>query len=361
MKNAVAYEAYNYEGKLLRITMYGLGSNDSHSYTQVLFPQSYDMDQNAVYIMAVGYDGTRIKVYESADTQETFRKVFEEYYNQVQDCLTKVDETKTKPGFLSPDAIAEALTTVDELESLIENTPEDERDYRLWYVQIKNVLEELQSNTSARVPITPNGFYTIALSNNANRYFNYATAGLNTSTSTSSISQWKLAPATTEGTYYIQHRETGNYISEITSVQRAKATSNDVSQAIPFKLVADAPGQFFIQTYNTGLNLYNNTTNRVYAGIQNGATAKWTLTLIEAEGTGVITQENPSPRIHAQSGQIVITGLTPGSTIYLYDAMGKQLTSTTATSSTITLQTGLAKGQTAIVVLGTHSEKILMK
>ena len=361
VKNAVAYETYNYEGKLLRITMYGLGSNDSHSYTQVLFPQSYDMDQNAVYIMAVGYDGTRIKVYESADTQETFRKVFEEYYEQVQDYLTKVDETNSKPGFLSPDAISEAITTVAELQSLIENTPEDERDYRLWYVQIKNVLEELQSNTSARVPITPNGFYTITLSNNASRYLNYTTAGLNTSTSTSSVSQWKLAPATTEGTYYIQHRETGNYISEATSGQRAKATSNDVSQAIPFKLVADAPGHFFIQTYNTGLNLYNNETSRVYVGIQNGATAKWTLTLIEAEGTGVITQENPSPRIHAQSGQIVITGLTPGSTIYLYDAMGKQQTSTTATSSTITLQTGLAKGQTAIVVLGTHSEKILMK
>ena len=363
VNNAVAYETYNYEGKLLRITMYGLGSNDSHSYTQVLFPQSYDMDQNAVYIMAVGYDGTRIKVYESADTQETFRKVFEEYYEQVQDYLTKVDETNSKPGFLSPDAISEAITTVAELESLIENTPEDERDYRLWYVQIKNVLEELQSNTSARVPITPNGFYTITLSNNASRYLNYTTAGLNTSTSTSSVSQWKLAPATTEGTYYIQHRETENYISEVTSGQRAKATSNDVSQAIPFKLVADAPGEFLIQTHNTELNLYYNSTasHRVYAGIQNGATAKWTLTLIEAEGTGVITQENPSPRIHAQSGQIVITGLTPGSTIYLYDAMGKQQTSTTATSSTITLQTGLAKGQTAIVVLGTHSEKILMK
>ena len=363
VKNAVAYETYNYEGKLLRITMYGLGSNDSHSYTQVLFPQSYDMDQNAVYIMAVGYDGTRIKVYESADTQETFRKVFEEYYEQVQDYLTKVDETNSKPGFLSPDAIAEAITTVAELESLIENTPEDERDYRLWYVQIKEVLEELQSNTSARVPITPNGFYTIALSNNANRYFNYATAGLNTSTSTSLISQWKLIPAATEDTYYIQHRETGNYISEATSGQRAKATSNDVSQAIPFKLIADAPGQFFIQTYNTGLNLYNNATaaNRVYAGIQNGATAKWTLTLIEAEGTGVITQEKPSPKIYTQSGQIVIIGLTPGSPIYLYDSMGERLTSTTATSSTITLQTGLAKGQTAIVVLGTHSEKILMK
>ena len=56
-QNAVAFETYNQNDELIRITMYGLGSDDAHSYTQVLFPSG------AAYIMAVGYDGTREVVY----------------------------------------------------------------------------------------------------------------------------------------------------------------------------------------------------------------------------------------------------------------------------------------------------------
>ncbi|MCR4995223.1 MAG: M60 family metallopeptidase [Bacteroidales bacterium] len=66
-KNAVAFETYNSEDELIRISMYGLGSNDAHSYTQVLYPQAED----AAYIMAVGYDGTRVRCYEAVS--KTFK------------------------------------------------------------------------------------------------------------------------------------------------------------------------------------------------------------------------------------------------------------------------------------------------
>ena len=58
VKNAVAFETYNANDELIRITMYGLGSDDNHSFTQVLFPT------DAAYIKAVGYDGARTKIYE---------------------------------------------------------------------------------------------------------------------------------------------------------------------------------------------------------------------------------------------------------------------------------------------------------
>ena len=58
---AVGYETYNAKGELLRLTMFGLGdSQRSDRYTQVLFPTS----ENAKYIMAIGYDGTRVKIYQ---------------------------------------------------------------------------------------------------------------------------------------------------------------------------------------------------------------------------------------------------------------------------------------------------------
>ena len=71
VKNAVAFETYNKAGELLRITMYGLGSNDAHSYTQVLYPGNSEEELASAYIMAVGYDGTRTKIYEKVNIQKT--------------------------------------------------------------------------------------------------------------------------------------------------------------------------------------------------------------------------------------------------------------------------------------------------
>lgn len=59
VRNAVAYETYDSQGQLLRITMYALGSDADHTYTQVLYPT----DEDAAYIVAVGYDGTRRRIY----------------------------------------------------------------------------------------------------------------------------------------------------------------------------------------------------------------------------------------------------------------------------------------------------------
>ena len=58
-KNAVGYETYDANGTLLRISMFGLGDSQMSSrYTYVLFPSG------AKYVMAVGYDGQRVKCYE---------------------------------------------------------------------------------------------------------------------------------------------------------------------------------------------------------------------------------------------------------------------------------------------------------
>ena len=63
-KNAVAFETYDAEGNLLRISMGGLGedTDTEYKFTQVLWPNTNS--EKAAYIMAVGWDGTRIKCYE---------------------------------------------------------------------------------------------------------------------------------------------------------------------------------------------------------------------------------------------------------------------------------------------------------
>ena len=56
-KNTVAFETYDAEDNLIRISMHGLGGDDNDNYTMVMFPQE------AAYIKAVGWDGTRMKCY----------------------------------------------------------------------------------------------------------------------------------------------------------------------------------------------------------------------------------------------------------------------------------------------------------
>lgn len=56
-KNVVAFETYDAEGKLLRISMHGLGGDNADSYTMVMFPEG------ASYVEAVAWDGTRTKCY----------------------------------------------------------------------------------------------------------------------------------------------------------------------------------------------------------------------------------------------------------------------------------------------------------
>lgn len=59
-KNVVGYETYDKHGKLLRISMLGLGNTEpgkTQTYTEVLWPEG------SAYIMAVGYDGQRVKCY----------------------------------------------------------------------------------------------------------------------------------------------------------------------------------------------------------------------------------------------------------------------------------------------------------
>ena len=90
VKNAVAFETYNAAGELIRITMYGLGSDDAHSFTQVLYPGASSEADAAAYIMAVGYDGTRAKIYEMVN--QVVSLVPNHYYritaNTKGNCLT---------------------------------------------------------------------------------------------------------------------------------------------------------------------------------------------------------------------------------------------------------------------------------
>lgn len=107
VKNAVAFETYNSHDELIRITMYALGSDDQHSYTQVLYPGAED----ASYIMAVGYDGERKKIYEYTVPQLIRNEYYTLLSNSKGGYLTTQNSSVNKSGKITWSLIRTATAT----------------------------------------------------------------------------------------------------------------------------------------------------------------------------------------------------------------------------------------------------------
>ena len=196
--------------------------------------------------------------------------------------LARTDNDGTKIGYLLPDSasVIEYNTLVARVKEVIANADTTEYKYGEWYVTLDAATAGIFANTAIRVPFVPHCYYSLATSGNG-RYMDYATAGLKTSIAEEGVAsqQWRLIAADEQDTYYIQHRETGNYITTATNNQRVKATSNDITKAVAFRLVPDAPGEFYIQRAdNANINLYNyGSGNQIYAAKNSTAAAKWIL------------------------------------------------------------------------------------
>ena len=171
VKNAVAFETYNNKGELLRITMYGLGSDDAHSYTQVLYPTNADLDLSSAYIMAVGYDGTRIKIYEEGGLKDQFF----ELYEQAKKYAERVDTTGRKVGFLKPEHVANHVLLIAEMGSLLEHYNVRERDYGKWAARLEKSIEDLLIHCDT---LTPDRCYSLVTSGNETCYLVNGSNGL---------------------------------------------------------------------------------------------------------------------------------------------------------------------------------------
>lgn len=272
VKNAVAYETYNSKGELLRITMYGLGSDDNHSYTQVLYPTHSNEDLKSAYIVAVGYDGTRIKIYEEGGIKEEFTTLYE----QAKKYATRVDDTGKNIGFLGSDLASEYTSFIAKLDSLIANTDVRERPYGVWTIELKEYIAKILKECT---PMVPDKFYLLSPSNNSEEHIGNSSNGLKTykfqEESKPKSLKWKFVQSSTEGHYYIQHLTTELYITSAQNGQRVKAESRNITDAIAFTVNIVAPGELHIQCAdNEMIRLYDKS-GTIYAGMQTIASARW--------------------------------------------------------------------------------------
>ena len=237
-------------------------------------------------VVAVSPDGKDAIIQNSAlrGTAEEQLAVLKKALETAKAYLEKTGTTGTQIGYLIPDSavVTEYNELVTRVQEVITNADTTEYKYGEWYIILDAATVEILTNTTIRVPLIPNCYYSLAVSGNG-RYMDNANAGLKTSIAEEGVApqQWKLIPADEQDTYYIQQRETGNYITTVANNQRVKATSNDRTMAVAFRLVPDAPGEFYIQRAdNANINLYNyKTNNQVYAAKNTTADAKWLITL----------------------------------------------------------------------------------
>ena len=199
--------------------------------------------------------------------------------------LEKVDETGQKVGYMIADSITEYIALVAEVEEVLKNGDTSEKSYGEWFLIMDAANAQIEINTDVRVPFIPGCYYAITLgSSNGTRYIGSVSGGLNaTVNELTDNMQWRIVPAEDGETYYLQNRETRCYISVADVNARAKAESSDITSAIAFRLVPDAPGEFIIQRAdNDNANFYYSSTNhRVMVGAQTSKNNKWTLSIVD--------------------------------------------------------------------------------
>lgn len=282
VKNAVAFETYNVLGELLRITMYGLGSNDSHTYTQVLYPKTEDMNTTSAYIMAVGYDGTRVKIYEEAgDMELTFlRKALTE----AKSMLALTDDTGTYVGYYKPEYLAGFQSLVAEIQAVVENADTSVHTYGKWLALLNQAIADMQANSEAKVPLYTENYYALGAVGYKNTSLEYSTAGLKVTFAApagNARKQWMFVPGEEDGQYYMQNVESQLYVSVAAEGARVKATAATAETALPFIFVEVEPARFLLQSVsNPDCFLSCDAGKNVIASSDKSSMSQWTLAAV---------------------------------------------------------------------------------
>ena len=252
-------------------------------------PEAYKMHD--LIVVAAQADGTDVTIKSRAEggSESEQLAILKESLSIANEYAQRSDDTGTKIGFFYPEATTTLKELIEKANYVIEYEDQSEKTYGAWAMQLNSVISALYLNHEARISIVSNCYYSLGVSNKPNQNIDNANAGLKTvknqEEGTPLSMQWKFVNAETEGTYYIQHRVSGNYISEVTNGKRVKAEASSTANAVAFILVPDSPGDFFIQAANDEtLRLYSTNQNQNYqvcAGNQTGASAKWNILLTD--------------------------------------------------------------------------------
>ena len=236
-QNAVAFETYNAENEIIRITMYGLGSDDAHSYTQVLFPSGLDKNEDAAYIMAVGYDGERQKVYQRFSSEEdALEQRLGRLLSGVKAILDMEDATQTKVGYYKAASLTELKTIYKTAKEIYDN--KTSASYVDAYDQLFAEYEMIVNDEDARIGVVEGYAYRLT-----NKEYEGRAMSINNekmivgeTTELSDAQKWYFEAAATDGFYYIKNKSTQTYPNDVQTSTKLYADKTTASEAHAYKL-----------------------------------------------------------------------------------------------------------------------------
>ncbi len=281
VQHAVAFETYNSADELIRITMYGLGSNDAHSYTQVLFPESFVESEAGAYIKAVGYDGERKVIYQRYSTEDESKEGYlSRLLEDVEAIFELEDVSKTKAGFYKESALTNLHAAYDKAKAVYDEnvTAEFSAVYDLLFHEYTTLLND----DYALIDVKAGYAYRLQNKYTSDRYMavNDANAVIGlTLDEADRKQQWIFEAADEEDVYYIKNASTGTYLGDLVNDVQISATA-DKNDAKGYKAISLGDGLWALQCQNDeakSLN-YNRNNGEVLGWTHNGdAGSHWYL------------------------------------------------------------------------------------
>lgn len=278
-QNAVAFETYNAQDELIRITMYGLGSDDTHSYTQVLFPSSFDESENAAYIMAVGYDGERQRVY------QTYANEDEAKYGELGRILTGVEAMQafcddTKVGYYKSSALTDLNAAYNKAKAVYDK--KESAKYAAVYDMLNTEFMKVQNDATARVGIVEGNAYRLTNRAYPTRSMSAGTNDvmIGEQTNNNDVQKWYFEGSGTEGYYYLKNKATNTYPGNVETSQSLSLDKTTKAEAHAYKL-QDMDDGIWALVGATGLHC---SASQSYNFVGWGADAEatqWYITVVE--------------------------------------------------------------------------------
>lgn len=275
---ALGFAIYSNEGEILAFT--------NHHNFVITKEVETKLRRKQAYVAAIAAVEGEVKVLSAAEggSEDQQTTALRNMISKAKSYLNKADGTGTKAGWFIPDSTLVLADLTLQAEKALNEKDTSHGTYGEWYARLDSVMVVLCANTAARVPISPLGYYSIAMSTKPSYSITYDPTGLSTKENdpeTNHVNQWEFVTSPESGIYYLRNRSALNYITLVKNGSRAKAASSDVKDAVPFKLVLGEPGEFLIQRADDeNINLYNAALNYISGGASS-ASAWWSFTMVD--------------------------------------------------------------------------------
>ena len=277
---ALGFAIYNKDNEILAFS-----NNHKFSINEDVLNLLRDGNATLVAVSANGDDVRILSKAEGGDEKEQL-EALKKSLTAAKTLLGYADETSTRVGYYKYSYLTELQALVDAAQEAYDNKDTSINGYGTWAILLDEAVAYLETNSSAKVPIYESSYYALGSLRYNNTALERTSSGLKVSTSRTPAEDadvhWMFVPTGVENQYYLQHIESGMYISTLPDNARAKAEATATSKAIAFNIIETAEGKFLVQNSDAP-QIYlacDASKNVIGSKDMSNTTSQWSITLV---------------------------------------------------------------------------------